>query len=125
LRFVPLVNYVLLQLQNLAAYLSVGFLLLLIGLNSYDFRARTVIGCFLTALFLLVGGGVVTVYSQLDRDAILSRITRTEQGKLDKNFFFHLISYGGVPTIALLASHFPTIGNFFFSWIKPAMEAIH
>jgi hypothetical protein len=125
LRFVPFINYVLLQLQNLAMYLSAGFILLVAAMNSYVFRAQTVIGWFLAALFILLGGAVVTVFSQLDRDAIFSRITRTEEGKLDRNFFLQLISYGGIPTLALLASHVPTVAKFFFSWIKPAMEAIH
>jgi len=125
LRFVPFINYVLLQLQNLAMYLSCGFILLVTAMNLYVFRSRTVIDWFLTVFFLLLGGAVATVFSQLDRDAIFSRITRTEEGKLDRNFFLHLISYGGIPTLALLASHVPSVAKFFFSWIKPAMEAIH
>lgn len=125
LRFIPFINYVLLQLQNLATYLSAGFILLLAGMNSYAFRARTIIDWFLAALFLVLGIAVVTVFAQLDRDAIFSRITRTEEGKLDRNFFLHLISYGGIPTLALLASHVPLVARFFFSWIKPAMDAIH
>lgn len=125
LRLLPFINYVVLQLQNLAIYLSGGFILLIAAMNSYAFRARTVIDWFLAVLFLLLGSTVVTVFSQLDRDAIFSRITRTEQGKLDRNFVFHVISYGAVPTLALLASHVPFVAKFFFSWIKPAMEAIH
>ncbi len=125
LRFVPFINYVLLQLQNLASYLSIGFILLLTAMNSYVFRARTLIDWYLAALFVLLGAVVVTVFSQIDRDAILSRITRTEEGKLDRHFFFRLISYGAIPSVALLGSHVPAIGKFFFSWIKPALEAIH
>ena len=65
------------------------------------------------------------MFAQADRDAILSRITGTEEGKLDRHFFTHLISYGAVPSLVLAATHFPLIGRFFFSWVKPAMEAIH
>jgi hypothetical protein len=125
LRFLPFINYVLLQLRNLAVYLSVGFILLLAAMNSYVFRAGTIIDWFLAMLFLLLGGTVVTVFSQLDRDALFSRITRTEEGQLDRNFLFQLLSYGGIPTLALLASYVPAVAKFFFSWIKPAMEAIH
>jgi hypothetical protein len=125
LRFIPFINYVLLQMQNLVVFLSLGFLLLLSALNSYVFRARTILDTLLTVLFLVLGSSVVTVFAQLDRDAVFSRITRTEQGRLDRNFFFHLIFYGGVPTVALLASHVPSVARFFFSWVKPAMDAIH
>lgn len=69
--------------------------------------------------------GILTVFAQADRDAILSRISGTAEGKLDRHFFTHVLSCGGIPALALLASHFPTIGHFFFSWVKPAMEAIH
>jgi hypothetical protein len=125
LRFIPFISYVLLQLQNLATYLSAGFILLLTGMNCYVFRARTIIDWFLAALFVVLGVAVVTVFAQLDRDAVFSRITRTEEGKLDRNFFMRLLSYGGIPTLALLASHVPFVARFFFSWIKPAMDAIH
>jgi uncharacterized membrane protein len=122
---VPFINYVLLQLQNLALYLSIGFILLVVALNSYSFRSQTVIDWLLVALFLVLGGLVASVFAQLDRDAVFSRITRTEAGKLDRNFLVHMLSYGVVPTVALLSSHVPSVAKFFFSWVKPAMDAIH
>ena len=124
-RFLAFINFVLWQIDNLAGFLSVGFLLLAVALNSYDFRSRTIIGWLLVLLFTLLTSGIVTVFAQTDRDAILSRITGTQEGKLDRHFFTHLISYGAMPGLVLIGTHFPTIGKFLFSWVKPALEAIH
>jgi hypothetical protein len=104
---------------------SVGFLLLVIALNSYAFRSHTIIDWLLVVLFGVLSVGIVTVLAQADRDAILSRITGTKEGKLDRHFFTHIVSYGGIPLLVLASTHFPSVGRFFFSWVKPALEAIH
>ncbi|MBV8865433.1 MAG: hypothetical protein JO210_08555, partial [Acidobacteriaceae bacterium] len=124
-RLLAFINYVLWQLDNLVSYLSVGFLLLAIALNSYTFRSSTIVDWILVVMFVIMTIGIVFVFAQADRDAILSRITGTEEGKLDRHFFTHLISYGALPALVLAATHFPTVGRFFFSWVKPALEAIH
>lgn len=124
-RFLAYINFVLWHLDNLVTYVSAAFLLLVIALNSYAFRSRTVFDWALVVMFIVLTAGIVTVFSQLARDAILSRITGTKEGKLDLNFLTHLISYGALPALVLLATHFPTVGRFFFSWVKPALEAIH
>lgn len=124
-RFLAFINYVLWQIDNLVGFLSFGFLLLVIALNSYDFRSRTIIDWILIVMFLFLTSGIMTVFAQAARDAILSRITGTQEGKLDRNFFIHLLSYGGMPVLVLAATHFPTLSRFLFSWVKPALEAIH
>jgi hypothetical protein len=96
-----------------------------LGINSYDFRSHSIIDWSLVGLFVTVSIGIISVFAQADRDAILSRITGTEEGKLDRHFFTHLVSYGAVPSLALAATHFPVVGQFFFSWVKPAIDAIH
>ncbi|MBV9039270.1 MAG: hypothetical protein JO182_32610 [Acidobacteriaceae bacterium] len=107
------------------SYISLGFLLVVIALNRYAFRSHSIIDWSLVGLFIVVSIGVISVFAQADRDAILSRNTGTEEGKLDRHFFTHLISYGAVPSLVLISTHFPVVGRFFFSWVKPAIEAIH
>lgn len=124
-RFLAYINYVLWHLETLVLYISTAFLLLVVAVNSYAFRSKTVFDWALVGLFAVLSVGIITVFAQADRDAILSRISGTAEGKLDRHFFTHVLSYGALPAVALLASHFPTIGHFFFSWVKPAMEAIH
>lgn len=124
-RFLAYINFVLWHLDNLVTYISAAFLLLVIALSAYAFRSRTVVDWALVAMFAILTTGIVIVFSQLARDAVLSRITGTKEGKLDLNFLSHLVSYGALPVLVLLATHFPTVGRFFFSWVKPALEAIH
>lgn len=124
-RFLTFINYVLWQLDNLVGFLSFGFLLLVVALNSYGFRSRTIIDWMLVLTFVLLTSGVMAVFAQVARDGILSRITGTKEGKLDLNFFVHLVAYGALPVLVLVATHFPTVGKFFFSWVQPALEAIH
>lgn len=124
-RFLAFINFTLWHIDNLVGYISIGFLLLVVAINSYAFRARTIIDWMLVLMFLILTTGIVAVFAQADRDAMLSRITGTEEGKLDRHFFQHLFSYGAMPALVLVATHFPTVGRFFFSWVKPAIEAIH
>jgi hypothetical protein len=109
---------------NLVTCVSSGFLFLVLALNSYPFRSRTIIDWILILFFGVLTTAVVMIFAEIDRDALLSRITHTDAGKLGRNFFAHLVSYGAVPTLVLLSTHFPVIGQFFFSWVKPAIEAI-
>ena len=67
---------------------------------------------------------MVIVFSQMHRDSILSRTTSTEPGKLDIGFYQKLISVLGVPIIGLLASQFPEISNFLFSWLEPSLQTL-
>lgn len=124
-RFLSFINYVLWQLDNMVGFLSFGFLLLVLALNSYDFRAHSIIDWLLMLLFVIISGGILTALAQAARDAILSQISGTKEGKLDRNFVWHAISFGALPVLVLAATHFPSVGRFFFSWVKPALEAIH
>jgi hypothetical protein len=67
---------------------------------------------------------VFIVFSQMHRDPILSRTTSTEPGKLDIGFYQKLISVLGVPIIGLLASQFPEISSFLFSWLEPSLQTL-
>jgi len=124
-RYLAFINYVLIQLQNLMGILSILFLLLVLALNSYPFLSRSIITGALTIIFILNAALVGRILASLDRDAILSRATGTTEGKLDKFFFFKLVSYGALPLLAILGSQFPGFGRFLFSWLAPAMESLH
>jgi hypothetical protein len=62
--------------------------------------------------------------SGIARDPILSRISGTTPGELGAEFYLKLVSYVALPVLGLLASAFPSISNFLFSWIEPTLEAI-
>ncbi len=63
------------------------------------------------------------VLAGVSKDSILSRMTRTEPGKLDRSFLIHLATAGGLPLITVVASQFPSVSRFLFSWLEPTLAA--
>ena len=125
LRFVAFTRYAGVQLRNLLSFFMAGFILCVISLRSYPFLAQRTIGWALTIIFIAFSIPIVISFAQMDKDAILSRLSDTEPGKLDRGFYIRLISYGALPLLTVLASQFPAIGRFLFSWVQPAIEAMH
>ncbi|MFZ0592050.1 MAG: hypothetical protein WAM39_16410 [Bryobacteraceae bacterium] len=112
------------QIQNLLWFLSLGFVILTFSLSCYDFQAPRLIGRFLILLFASLAYVVWRCMAGMERDVILSRLSGTEEGELNKGFYLKLIGYGALPVLSVLASQFPTISKFLFSWVQPALEAL-
>jgi len=55
---------------------------------------------------------------------VLSRLNRTAPGKIGKDFYMNLLSYGALPVLTVLAAQFPAIGSFLFSWVQPLLQAL-
>ena len=125
LRFVGFMRYVGVQLRNMLSFVIAGFILCVASIRSYPFLAHRTIGWGLSVVFVVLGTPVVIAFAQMDKDAILSRLSDTDPGKLDRAFYVRLIAYGGLPFLTVLASQFPAIGRFLFSWVQPAIEALH
>jgi hypothetical protein len=125
LRFIGLIHYESAQLKNLVALLSSGFVLALLAIASYPFLARRECVWGLGIVFMVFGAAIIVSFAQMDRDAILSRLSRTEAGQLDWSFALRVASYGTVPLLALLTSQFPSIGRSLFSWLAPTLTALH
>ena len=125
LQYISFIRYVMRQLRNLAWLLSVGFLFVALSLSSYNFQAPQAIGRFLLALFLVEGGLVTLVLAQMERDGVLSRLAGSAEGELNKDFFLHVLRFGALPALGLLASIFPSVASFLFSWVQPGLQSIH
>ncbi|HLK68032.1 MAG TPA: hypothetical protein VKU19_31580 [Bryobacteraceae bacterium] len=123
-RYLAYLRYVLVQMNNLLALVIVGFILGIVALNSYPFQSRRLMDTAVIFMLLLLGSGVVAVFMQMDRNALLSRISKTRPGHLDSGFFLRVASYGALPLVTVMASQFPSIGHFLFSWVQPAIEAL-
>jgi hypothetical protein len=112
------------QIENLVVFVTLGFVLVLISLNSYPFQSQHALGWFMANLLIILGGGIAFVLALADRDHILSRINHTAPGKLGKRFWLNALSYGAVPILTVLAAQFPSIGQFLFSWVQPVLQAM-
>jgi hypothetical protein len=108
--------------------IALGSLWLFLGttlaISSYPFDPLSVLGAIFLAVFLLVGGVTVLVYSQMSRDATLSHITNTLPGQLGWDFWLRLVGFGVGPLIGLLTTLFPSITDFAFSWLEPSVQAL-
>ena len=118
-------------IQNILGRLrtiALGMVWLFVGatlaVSSYPFDPLNVLGGIFLVVFLLVGGFLVLVYSQMSRNATLSHITNTVPGQLGWDFWLRLVGFGVGPLIGLLTTLFPSITDFAFSWLEPSVQAL-
>ena len=95
-----------------------------IAMASYPFDPRPVVNGAMVVLFLVLGTIIVTVYMQMHRDPILSLVTNTKPGELDGDFWIKLVSFGAGPVLGLMATIFPELTNFLFSWVAPGISSV-
>ncbi len=125
LRYLMFLRYVFRQLRNLLGFIVGGFILSVISFSSYPFQGHRTLSFGSLIAFLALGIGIGIVFAEMDRDAILSRITDTKTNEVGKTFFFRLLQYGSLPLLTLLASQFSWVNHAMFSWIQPMLEALH
>jgi hypothetical protein len=115
-----------LQLRNLLTFMMLGFVFLALSLGSYPFGAPQLLSWTLVGCLVVSGIPVVSVFLAMERDPTLSRISNTKAGQVDKtNFLLRVTSFGILPLLTVLASHFPSIGQYVFSWVQPVVKSIH
>ena len=125
LRLVALIRYTLLQMRNLLYFVVYGYMLAAISVIFYPFQGGKSLGELLSLVFagLLVGIGAILVGIQ--RNSMLSRL---ENGSGDGTSYLqiagHLLTVGGLPALALLASQFPAVAQFAFSWLRPVLGVL-
>jgi hypothetical protein len=111
------------QIQNLIWFVSIGFALLVLSTTSYASQAPQVIGRGLIIIFCVIAFTLWRVLSGMERNVILSKLAGTKEGQLNAEFYVKFLGYGGLPVLGLLASEFPSVSNFLFSWVEPTLEA--
>ncbi len=124
LRFVWFIRYALWIMRALLGFLTYGLILLVAALTLYPFEGEHEIGIALVIFFIVIGGIVFTVFAEMDRDPIFSRLSDTRPNELSWNFFYRILSFSALPLLTLLASQVPAVGNFLLSWLQPALAAI-
>ena len=95
-----------------------------IAIASYPFDPRQGLSGTILALFVLLGAIIFYVYAQMHRDATLSHVTNTKPGELGSDFWLKIVSFGIAPLLGLLATVFPTVADFVFSWLQPGLQSI-
>jgi hypothetical protein len=122
LLYLGYIRMVLVQIRNRIVTASVTYVLLLWALTSYPWMNRHAILISLCLLLALISAATLHIYSAMHRDDILSRTTETEPGKLDREFFEKVVPTIGIPLLTLIATQFPALSNFIFSWVEPGLK---
>jgi hypothetical protein len=122
---VDYVEWVISQLRTLAGFLFVSVVLLTMHVNTYPFVPESLVKLLLFAILVITIVVVMNVMVEMNRDEVLSRIARSEPGRVswDWQFVLNLLVFGLVPLLTLISSEFPGIRDFLFSWV-PAITRL-
>jgi hypothetical protein len=88
--------------------------LFLLALASYSFQPRHLLMSALWIVILSSAGLALTVLVQMGRDELLSRISKTEPGKidlLDRVFLTRVLALAVFPILSLLAVQYPEVAS--------------
>jgi hypothetical protein len=93
------------QLRKLAAMVVCVSIILMLAATVYPFQPETLILYVFFALLLAVGGSIVWVMIHLNKNEIVSRITRSTPNKFELNWKFvsQLVWYLGPIMLVLIA----------------------
>jgi hypothetical protein len=123
-RYLIFIRYVFRHLRNLLRFVVVGFIFSVISLHSYPFLGLRWIGIVCWLVLLTLGTGIGVVLAQMDRDAIMSRLTETKANEVGKNFFLRMLQFGALPLLTLVTTQFPAVGRLVYAWLQPALQAM-
>jgi len=125
LPFYVYIRKVMQEMRNILFFLGIAISLLFTALHTYAFRADQAIDWWFFGLFIAMGLGVVIVIAQVERHALVSRLTDKTAGELGGGFYLQLLKYGTVPILTIFGSQVPFISNVVLKWVQPALEALH
>jgi hypothetical protein len=112
------IRVVFLYARTLLGGVIAMYLCLLWATNSYPFQPGQMMNftCLMLMLWMVII--VFNAILRFNRNPILSRINGTEPNRLtfDSSFWVPMISYIGLPILAVLATLLPTVGRSLFSW---------
>jgi hypothetical protein len=117
--------YVVRQIQAIAWCASMGLVMLMFLLNSYDPQAPILLGRFLALAFIIIAFVIFRVFAGMERNAILSRVSGTKPGELNHQFWIQLVGLGILPLLGALIHLFPSAASFVYSWVAPSVAALH
>jgi hypothetical protein len=124
IRYISLITAVLANLRYLMTFISVSFVLAFLAWNSSSFQPHELLDWSFTILLMILGTGVISVFAQMHRNTILSRITDTKANELGWDFYFRIVSFGALPVLTWLAYQFPDFGNMIYRFIEPVVPVV-
>jgi hypothetical protein len=120
------IRYVLAHLRNLLGFATGASMLVLLAISSYPFQpAQLLLTMSWVAILSLVGVAVLA-FVQMDRDEVLSWLSKTTPGQVvfSRELLSRLATYGLIPVLGIAAAQFPEVGRFLFFWVQPFVNAL-
>ena len=122
--YVNFLMSVLLRIRTLVISAGGLYVFIVMSMNVYPFEPHPALQSLAVVLLLIMVGTVGYVYAEMHREVILSRLTSTAPGQLGADFWIKFASAAAIPVFSLLAAQFPSINQFLFSWLEPALQAM-
>ena len=122
--YVHYIRLILVQIRTRLATAAMLYILIVWAVTSYPFINRHALTIGLSGLLAILAVIVISTYASINRDPILSRTINERPGRLDVDFLWKTASMVGIPILGLLASQFPEVSNFLFSWIEPGLNTV-
>jgi hypothetical protein len=122
--YVHYIRLILVQIRTRLATAAMLYILIVWAVTSYPFINRHALTIGLSGLLGILAAIVISTYASINRDPILSRTINERPGHLDVDFLWKTASMVGIPILGLLASQFPEVSSFLFSWIEPGLNTV-
>lgn len=122
IRYVAFIRTVLVNIRQLMLFVSSAFVFAIVAWNSYPFQPHQQIDWCFTILMIFLTIGFISVFAQMHRNPILSRITSTKPNELGTDFYIRLLTFGAVPVLTWLAYQFPSLGGTIFRILQPSLQ---
>lgn len=122
---VDYVAWVLRHLRRLVLMLLFLLIVTMALLSSYSFLPQSVVRSLFLALFIAVAVSLVILLSQMNRDEVLSRVMRTDPGRVnwDSGFVFNIGTVVAIPLLSLVSAFSP-LRTDLFSWMDTALRVL-
>ncbi|MDR3636035.1 MAG: hypothetical protein P4L84_19690 [Isosphaeraceae bacterium] len=113
------------HLKNQAAFLAIGPLLLLLAATSYPFQPQRFLVVTIWTLLVAVAAGVIWAYVQMERNEVLSRISKTTPDRVSFNptFLTHVAAVT-IPLLGALLTQFPFVSDTLNQWLDPVVRIL-
>jgi hypothetical protein len=125
LEFLVYLSQFFVQLKNYAVFLTCGAMLFLFAILSYPFQPQRHWLLFAAALVLLVAGVLFWIFVQMERDEVVSRISKTMPNQLNFHWSFvgNVLTYT-LPLLGVAAVASPTFSDMLHSWFEPLLQLL-
>ncbi len=125
-RVVAYLRPAIVHMRNCLMATMASGLLLLAAVQTYAFQPKRFLSLGIWGALLLAVAVTLVVFLQMDRNATLSAIGKTDPGKVtfDRHFFLNVLTYGVIPLLAVIATQFPSLGREFLGVINPLLRVV-